>query len=251
VEYDRTPLPDVYVQARTLPADSLAVWADLLREIVPPPPPSARLLDLGCGTGRFTTLLAEVFGVAVLGIDPSLRMLARREAPDASRARFVAGAAEAVPVATGSIDLVLLSMVYHHVRVPEALLEVRRVLRPGGHVVVRNPTRECLDHYLFLAFFPEAKAIDVARMPTRAGLAADFLRRGFTAVSHRTVSHVVAGDPRDWYRKVSLRALSSLQLISDEAFTQGLREFEAYCRTADPDRPVREPLDLFVFTRVQ
>jgi ubiquinone/menaquinone biosynthesis C-methylase UbiE len=249
VEYDRTTLPDVYVQARTLPADALTLWADLFREIVPPLPPYARVLDLGCGTGRFTTLVAEVFGVAVLGIDPSLRMLARREATDADRARFVAGAAEAVPVATGSIDLVLLSMVYHHVRVPEALLEVRRVLRPGGHVVVRTPTRECLDHYLFLTFFPEAMAIDVARMPTRAGLEADFLKRGFTTVTHRTVSHVVAGNPSDWYRKVSLRALSALQLISDEAFTKGLRDFEAYCRTADPDQPIHEPLDLFVFSR--
>jgi SAM-dependent methyltransferase len=249
VEYDRTSLPDVYVQARTLPADSLALWADLFREIVPPPPPAARLLDLGCGTGRFSSLLAEVFGAAVLGVDPSLRMLARREVPDVSRARFVAGAAEALPVATGSIDFVLLSMVYHHVRVPETLLEVRRVLRRGGHIVVRNPTRECLDHYLFLAFFPEAMAIDVARMPSRAGLEADFLARGFTTVSHRTVSHVVAGDPSDWYRKVSLRALSSLQMISDAAFTRGLQDFEAYCRTADPQQPVHEPVDLFVFAR--
>jgi hypothetical protein len=59
----------------------------------------------------------------------------------------------------------------------------------------------------------------------------------------------MATDHRDCYRKISLRALSALQLISDEAFARGLQDFDAYCRTADPDRPVHEPVDLFVFTR--
>lgn len=249
MEYDRTALPDVYVQARALSADTLTLWRDIIRDVVPPRPPVARILDLGCGTGRFTSLLADLFGVPALGIDPSLRMLAQCERTDAGVARFVAGAAEALPVAPASIDLVLLSMVYHHVRVSDALPEVRRILRPGGRVVVRNPTRECLDSYTFLAFFPEAKAIDVARMPARATLAADFATHGFTMVAHRTVSHVMATDHRDCYRKISLRALSALQLISDEAFARGLQDFDAYCRTADPDRPVHEPVDLFVFTR--
>jgi SAM-dependent methyltransferase len=249
VEYDRTPLPDVYVEARTLPVESLAVWRDAIREAVPPGAGIARIVDLGCGTGRFTALLAELFGVAVVGLDPSLRMLAHRQTPAEAPTHFVAGTAEAMPVATAAIDLVLLSMVYHHLRVADAIAELRRVLRPGGRVVVRNPTRETVDSYEFLRFFPEAKAMDVARIPSREAVARDFLAGGFTLACHRTVVHTVATDHRDYLRKISLRGLSSLQAISDQEFERGLDAFARHCRAVEGDRPITEPTDLFVFAR--
>ena len=248
MEYDRTPLPDVYIEARTLPTESLAVWRDAIRAAVPPRTGITRIVDLGCGTGRFTALLADLFGVAVVGLDPSLRMLANRRTPAEATTHFVAGAAEAMPVATASIDLVLLSMVYHHL-LADAIGELERVLRPDGRVVVRNPTRETLDSYEFLGFFPAAKALDEARMPSRAALIRDFAAHGFNLVCQRVVIHTVATDHRDYLRKISLRGLSSLQAISDEEFERGLDAFARHCHAVEGDGPVTEPTDLFVFAR--
>jgi ubiquinone/menaquinone biosynthesis C-methylase UbiE len=249
LDYDRTALPDVYVEARTLATESLAVWREAIRAAVPADTGIARIVDLGCGTGRFTALLAGMFGVAVVGLDPSLRMLANRQTPAGAPTHFVAGTAEAMPVATASIDLVFLSMVYHHLRVAGAIGELGRVLRPGGRVVVRNPTRETVDSYEFLRFFPEAKAIDVARMPPREAVARAFREGGFTLACRRTVVHTFATDHRDYLRKIGLRGLSSLQAISDEEFERGLAAFARHCRAVEDDRPVTEPTDLFVFVR--
>jgi SAM-dependent methyltransferase len=154
-----------------------------------------------------------------------------------------------MPVATASIDLVFLSMVYHHLRVADAIDELGRVLRPSGRVVVRNPTQETVDSYEFLRFFPGARAIDVARVPSRQSVARDFLVGGFTLACQRTVVHTFATDHRDYLRKISLRGLSSLQAISDEEFERGLDTFARHCRAVEGDRPITEPTDLFVFAR--
>jgi SAM-dependent methyltransferase len=86
-------------------------------------------LEIGVGTGRF----AEPFTIAV-GLDPSLAMLsyARRRGVVA-----VCGVAEALPFRSGSFDQVLSVAAICFVNDPLAMLrEMRRVLRPGGAVVI-------------------------------------------------------------------------------------------------------------------
>ncbi len=57
---------------------------------------------------------------------------------------------------------------------------------------------------------------------------------------------VVAPPMMDWLRKISLRGLSSLQLLPDDVFARRLAELERYCRAA-PAAPVWAPVDLFAF----
>src|SRR5262249_20187242 len=144
--------------------------------------------------------------------------------------RFVAATAEALPLGARSVDLVFASMVYHHLRPEVALPEARRVLRSGGHLMIRNPTRESVGEFTYLAFFPEALAIDEARMPSRGVLIGACEAAGFVLGGHERIRQRFAEDHADYCRKIALRGLSSLQLISDAAFARGLRDFEAYCR---------------------
>src|SRR5712691_4554659 len=104
MEYDRTPLPEVYRIARTLPTETLDVWGRAIRAMLPEAAPVERVVDLGCGTARFTRVLGDVLRASVVGVEPSMRMLAEREVRDGRLACFVAGTAEALPLASGSVD---------------------------------------------------------------------------------------------------------------------------------------------------
>ncbi len=223
-----------------------AVWADALRAAIPSAP-LRRVLDLGCGTGRFTTFLADVFGAPVIGVDASPDML--RERIGGAALSFVAGDASALPLAAGAIDLALLSMVYHLLTpVAPAIAELRRVIRPEGWAVLRTPTRELLDRVEFLAFFPEARAIDDARMPSRADIRVTFTRAGFVPHVWRIVEQEFSTTPMEAFERVRRRAFSNLRMISDEAFAAGLARYEAHCRDAAPVAQ-SESLELFVFQR--
>ncbi|MBI1845625.1 MAG: class I SAM-dependent methyltransferase [Candidatus Rokubacteria bacterium] len=243
-----TPSPELYARARRLPAEALDVWEHAIRDLLPPGPSIRRVLDLGCGTARFSALLREIYGVPVVGVDPSLRMLAQRGPSVDGLARFVAAHAEALPLDSASVDLVFLSMVYHHLRADDAVAEIARVLGAGGRVIVRNPTRETAGAFEYMRFFPEALALDLERMPARAALVAAFEARGLAGRSHRIVMHPFATSYAEYFTKVSARALSSLQAISDEPLARGLAAFERHCRRA-ADQAIYEQVEMFLFSR--
>lgn len=246
--WDSAEIARAYADVRTgLRGAEHALWADALRAAVPDMV-VRRALDVGCGTGRFTALLAEVFGGTVVGLDGSPSMLSER--PVGGALAFVNAEAAALPVRSASLDLALLSMVYHLLTPPgPAVAELRRALRADGRVVVRTPTREHLDCVPFLPFFPEARAIDEARIPPRAALLATFEAGGFLPERQTTIEQEFARSPAEAYEKVRRRPFSVLRLIPDAAFVAGLARYEAHCRSAPPTA-LREPLDLFVFRRL-
>ena len=94
-------------------------------------------LDLGCGTGRHTTLLVEG-GAMVTAVDFSAGMMetARRK-PGADRVRFVVhDMHEPLPFPDASFDLVVSGLVLEHLRDLDAFFgEARRVLRRGGRAI--------------------------------------------------------------------------------------------------------------------
>lgn len=96
--------------------------------------PARRALDVGCGAGVSTTALAPL-AEHLIGLEPAPAMLAHAGtvAPDA---RFVAGAAEALPFAAATFDLVSAAGSLNYTRVPAALAEMARVLTPDGVILV-------------------------------------------------------------------------------------------------------------------
>ncbi|MCU0635543.1 MAG: metalloregulator ArsR/SmtB family transcription factor [Gemmatimonadaceae bacterium] len=94
--------------------------------------------DLGCGTGALAAQLAP-FVAQVIGVDASREMLtaARARAHDLSNVTFKRGELEALPLDDASLDVATLLLVLHHVADPSlALAQVRRVLRPGGRLLL-------------------------------------------------------------------------------------------------------------------
>jgi|tagenome__1003787_1003787.scaffolds.fasta_scaffold20411079_1 arsenite methyltransferase len=103
--------------------------------------PGERIVDVGCGPGFFCAELAEEVGESgfVLGLDTSPAMLAVAAGRCAGRANVELreGEAGSLPVEDGSFDAALCVQVLEYVPdTTAALVEMRRVLRPGGRVVV-------------------------------------------------------------------------------------------------------------------
>ena len=76
MDYDESAIARIYDDARALTPERLRQWRDVLAMDIDCSRISA-IVDLGCGTGRFTQLLAAHFQAEVIGIDPSRRMIER------------------------------------------------------------------------------------------------------------------------------------------------------------------------------
>jgi SAM-dependent methyltransferase len=92
--------------------------------------PDATVLDLAAGTGKLTRVLAERHR-RVVAVEPldELRAELERAAP---AAEALAGRAEEIPLADGSVDAVLVAQAFHWFEQDAAVAEIARVLRPGG-----------------------------------------------------------------------------------------------------------------------
>jgi ubiquinone/menaquinone biosynthesis C-methylase UbiE len=98
MDYDATDIASVYDRARALMPETARLWCDLLMEYVDVAA-GAPIIDLGCGTGRFSQLLAREFGLPVIGIDPSEKMLEQaRGKPASANLSYRQGVAEALPL---------------------------------------------------------------------------------------------------------------------------------------------------------
>ena len=143
MDYDTTTIAKTYDAARSHRPEVLRKWLDLIAVHAPPHP--RLIVDVGCGTGRFTYPLAERFQTDIIGIEPSEKMLksARGKLGSNSRVDFRQAPAERLPLERGSADLVFLSMVLHHIEDPAAAArECRRIVREDGRVCVRNCVRD-------------------------------------------------------------------------------------------------------------
>ncbi|MEO7270606.1 MAG: glycoside hydrolase family 99-like domain-containing protein [Vicinamibacterales bacterium] len=101
-----------------------------------------RVLDIACGEGYGTALLART-AAYVVGVDlvPAVVAHARRRYREPNIS-FAAGSAAAIPLADQSIDLVVSFETLEHLEQHEAMMrDVKRILRPGGVLVISSPDR--------------------------------------------------------------------------------------------------------------
>jgi ubiquinone/menaquinone biosynthesis C-methylase UbiE len=118
--------------------------------------PGDAVLDVGCGTGTLALEVARSLGRAgrVVGVDPSPEQIGRARAKAARRhgprlpsvpIEFQVGVIEQLPFPDQAFDVVLSTLMMHHLPPPlkrRGLAEIARVLKPGGRLVVADFTRK-------------------------------------------------------------------------------------------------------------
>ncbi|WP_312918714.1 class I SAM-dependent methyltransferase [Kocuria sp.] len=103
--------------------------AELGAELARIAPRRGTAVDVGCGTGQLTGLLAEHF-THVIGVDPGEDQLAH--AAPARGVDYVHGTAEDLPVADGRADLVTAAQAAHWFDLPAFYTQARRIAAPGA-----------------------------------------------------------------------------------------------------------------------
>jgi SAM-dependent methyltransferase len=229
---------DAFQASRELPPDALGHWrAAIARHLAPQP--GMRVLDLGAGTGTWAATLAGWYGISIVAVEPSAAMRARSRCRD-----MVAGHATALPLAPATIDGAWLSTVIHHLPdLAATARELRRVLRPGAPVLIRNafPGRH---HGIGLfRFWPEATAA-LETFPSVATVRSVFAAAGFSYLALEPVPQVTAPSLAVIAATARREAHTPLMLITDSAYQAGLTRLRAAAATEHG--PVIDTLDLLV-----
>lgn len=115
-----------------------ALLASILERLTNFPQPDS-ILDVGCGTGELLFQLKPHMDTSLAGLDLSSKMLEVARKKLGSNADLRQGDAESLPWQASQFDLVFCTLSFHHYPQPiQALTEIRRVLKPGGTLILAD-----------------------------------------------------------------------------------------------------------------
>jgi ubiquinone/menaquinone biosynthesis C-methylase UbiE len=182
---------------------------------------AARVLDVGCGTGRLSLALAGEQAARVWGVDVSREMLAvaRARAPGL---RFKQARAEALPFKDGWFEAVLFWLVVHLLDRPAAFDEARRVLAPAGRIAVVSFHESHFDAHWLNEFFPSLEAVDRARFPTQQELERELREAGFISVELERLTGGMSLTREAALDKLEQRHISTFDLLPPAEVEEGI-----------------------------
>jgi SAM-dependent methyltransferase len=209
---------------------------------------AARILEVGCGTGRW---LAELLPVAreIYGIDLSPGMLqqARQRLESLT---LICGHASYLPFPASVFDLIFCVNAFHHFPQPRDFIsEARRLLRPGGALaIIGMDPHAGRDRWYLYDYFVGTDETDLRRFPSGGAVLDWMIAAGFARVDWRVVEHIrgqhvgraVLEDPI-----LQKHGTSQLALLTDEAYTTGMSRIRTALDEADATGKTLEfPVDL-------
>ena len=247
MDYDSTTIPAGYDLARSHTPEVLDLWMNTIALCAGQGSISS-VLDLGCGTGRFSQALANRFAADVVGVDPSAKMLEQARAkPHSSRVRYAMGCGEEIPLRSHSVDLVFMSMVFHHFKNPVLVArECGRVLRNGGLVFLRAGTLEQISSYPYVPFFPSSVPIMERLLVANRVVRGTFESAGLRTIEVGVLVQQVASTYATYADRIAAGGDSVLADLDSLEFEAGLNALRAYAARVDL-KAVTEPIDFFAF----
>ena len=226
---DYRRIADTYDATRPLLEEIVERWMTLISERIGPRQ-RVELLDLGCGTGRFSIPIASRLGYSVTGADNSEEMLEKaRDKEGGDRVRWSMQDATRLSYSSDSFDVVFMSHLLHHLDEPlDVVGECYRILRPDGVILNRYGSMKDIRDDPEHRFFPGSVEIDEARTPNIEQVEEWFRVAGFNETSTEVIVQQTYRSAAERLRKAGLRCTSVLTLVGQSAFEKGLEAFRRY-----------------------
>lgn len=122
-------------------------------------------LDIGCGTGNYTSVLADK-GLNFIGVEPSEKMLNEAKSKNQD-IKWLNGTAEQIPADDKTFDGIIATLTIHHwTDIKKAFAELNRVLADNGRIVLFTSTPEQMKGYWLNYYFPKMLYSSVVQMPS-------------------------------------------------------------------------------------
>ncbi len=153
---DYSKIASSYDAGRRLLEQNASRWMDLI-STYSGAGPGAQVLDLGCGTGRFSAPMATQLDYHVTGADSSREMLQKARAKDPEgRINWETADADDLQFGEAGFELVFMSHLLHHVDNPSGVVEsCHRIIAEGGALLIRYGAMEQICEDPEHVFFPE------------------------------------------------------------------------------------------------
>jgi SAM-dependent methyltransferase len=210
--------------------------------------PPGPVVDIGAGSGMWSSALAAWTRRPVVAVEPSAGMRAEalhiRRGPPVHQ---VGGVAGALSLRDGSGAAAWLSTVIHHVGdIGRCARELRRVLAPGAPVLIRSAFPGRHDGVELFRFFPAARRV-AERFPSVEVVTTAFQGAGFAFAGLQRVEEPPTLDYRSWRAQLPTQRHADTTLVglTDAEFDAGLRAIDRAIAAGDRARPVG--LDLLSF----
>ena len=229
---------------REIPRDGLSEWREAVRRHLRPLP-GMTLVDIGAGTGQFAAAFSHWFDLNVLAVEPSAAM--REQIPRTPAIEVFEGDARALPLPDDSADAAWLSLVIHHV--PDlrvAAREIRRVLRAGAPVLIRQGFPGRLDGIELIRWFPETARV-VETYPSVTDTCRAFAGAGFHEDALEQVRETYSTSLEDFLGEVDTfrDADTTMRTLTDDEFLRGKERLRHAVLQANRE-PRSNSLDLLV-----
>jgi ubiquinone/menaquinone biosynthesis C-methylase UbiE len=218
-----------YNSARPLARKDMDYWAEYVSDLVPRKE-NVKLLDLGCGNGRFSILFAKQLGFTITGVDSSAEMIQESIKNDIeSLVKWKVEDSSRLTFDDEAFDVVWISHLLHLVDDPERVIsECYRVLKKGGLIIDRYTSLEDNLREPERKLFPELADLDTGRIPTQSQVESWLVAARFNGVDTRHLQVPTYADGAERLARVASRVESGLTMISDAAFNTGLQALEKY-----------------------
>lgn len=205
-------------------------------------------LDIGCGTGNYTTKLTAL-GIAMIGIDPSDIMLNEARGKN-DKITWLRGTAENIPLPDSSVNGGIATLTLHHwTDHRKAFAELSRVLKPGARLVIFTFTPEQEASYWFNHYFPEMMQRGMQRSLTLEQIAELAKNSGLTIA--QTEKYFVQDDLQDMFGYSGKR---DPERYFDPEVINGISYFSLYADLVEKEsgfKKLRSDIDNGTFSAIQ
>lgn len=219
-EVNYNAISQVYDQVRTADRellDNLITTAKLSEQSV--------ILDIGCGTANYTSLIQKVTGAEIYGVDSSAGMIGKaKEKNDQICFKVNDVDCEKLSFEDSFFDLIYMTDVIHHLtNYQHFFYECKRVLKERGLLCIGTQSHRQIDKRYMTEFFPATAIVDKKRYPDLVELCSFVKKVGLQY--HETV---IVGEDQEvelgqqFKELIEKKGYSMLHLITDDDYQRGL-----------------------------